>query len=274
MVLSKSEIMHRCEDENEKLITPFCHDNIQACSYDLTMGSQYYFHKKAYGDAVYVSTLQKDEILRIPPHAICYVITEESVNMPLDLTASISLSFGLISSGVMLAAQPPYDPGYSGKTVALLHNLSDQYIKIKRGQHILNMVFTRLDEPISEADKYHGKYQDLKDLKKYCTEKRVGAVFELNQKFQSASSRINRSLPTLLTIITVIIGLLTFLLTIQTSRNAGQASPSNDAIVQDSSTPSFSVDKERNIIVVEIDGQTYDLNLNTNTLSSDEYCTD
>ncbi len=93
MVLSKDGIKYCCE--NMHLIDDYCPENIQACSYDLRMGGQYYYYKK--GDhGVNVRSLPKDGLLEIPPNAICYVITEESVNMPENLTASISLSFGLI----------------------------------------------------------------------------------------------------------------------------------------------------------------------------------
>lgn len=187
MVLSKNDIIYRCE--HEKLIEGYCYENVQTCSYDLRMGSQYYYDKNKGDDVVNISSLQKGEVLKIPPDAICYVITEESVNMPDDLTASISLSLGLIKCGVMLAAQPPYDPGYKGKTVALLHNLSNEPVKIKYGQHILNIVFTKLSTPVEQTQKYSGDYQGLNDLKAFCQEVRVGAVFELKQELMKGRER-------------------------------------------------------------------------------------
>ena len=56
----------------------------------------------------------------------------------------------------MLAAQPPYDPGYDGKTVALLHNLSDEEVEIEKGDHILNIVFSELTMPVEKENLYHG----------------------------------------------------------------------------------------------------------------------
>lgn len=106
MVLSKSEINQRCR-AIKPLIENMSDANVQACSYDLRMGNQYYYDDGDNNHQANVRTLGIGEYLKIPPNAICYVITEELVNIPGDLTASISLSFGLIKRGVMLAAQPP-----------------------------------------------------------------------------------------------------------------------------------------------------------------------
>ena len=276
MVLSKGDILSRCEElaEKDALISNFRYENIQTCSYDLRMGGQYYYHKKAYGDSVKVSTLKEGEVLNIPPHAICYVMTEETVNIPADLTASISLAFGLINRGIMLAAQPPYDPGYKGKTVALLHNLSNRDVQIKRGQHILNMVFTKLNSDVSAEQKYKGKYQGLDDLNDYCKEKRVGAIFELNQKLEKTRDRFNNFLPNILTVITVVIAVLTVLFSvligIQSGRSLFQSDSSKDDALVHTTYPEFSVDKERNTLIICIDDQYYEVKLNTETLSSNE----
>lgn len=210
MVLSKNEILRRCIHEN--LIEGFEPLNIQSCSYDLRMGNQYYYHdKKDKGPNPNIRYLKVKEKLKIPPNAICYVITEEKVNMPNDLTASISLSFGLISRGVMLAVQPPYDPGYRGKTVAMLHNLSNQEIVIQRGQHILNIVFSELDKRVDEDQLYNGKHQHLNNLADYCQDVRVGAIFKMNQELKKGRTRFNNAVPTILTILTVLISLITLI---------------------------------------------------------------
>ena len=180
MVLSKSEINQRCR-AIKPLIENMSDANVQACSYDLRMGNQYYYDDGDNNHQANVRTLGIGEYLKIPPNAICYVITEELVNIPGDLPASISLSFGLIKRGVMLAAQPPYDPGYSGKTVALLHNLSNETIVIKRKDHILNIIFEELTDSVPCSSLYKGDYQSLTDLSAFCQEVRVGAVFALKK---------------------------------------------------------------------------------------------
>ena len=272
---SKNDIVFRCE--HERLIEGYCNENIQTCSYDLRMGSQYYYDKNDGSDVVNICSLQEGEVLKIPPDAICYVITEESVNMPKDLTASISLSLGLIKCGVMLAAQPPYDPGYTGKTVALLHNLSNEPVKIKHGQHILNIVFTKLSTSVDETQKYNGEYQKLDDLKKFCQEVRVGAVFELKQELAKRKERFNDFVPNVLTAITVVIAVLTVLFTIligvPSVGGLWKSSLSNDETIN-TSYPEFSIDEEKNTLTICIDGQYYEIDLRSGVSQTEEGSTD
>ncbi len=249
MVLSKNDILYRCEHQN--LIENYCQDNIQTCSYDLRMGSQYYYATHISDDTVKIGSLQKGEILKIPPDAICYVITEESVNMPSDLTASISLPLKLIKCGVMLAAQPPYDPGYHGKTIALLHNLSNETVKIKYGQHILNIVFTKLSRPVEEYQKYKGDYQELTDLKDFCQEVRVGAVFELRQKLMKWTERFNKAVPNILSAISVALAILTLVVGIPSVVNTWNPS----------SYPEFFINERENTLTIFMDGQCYEIDL-------------
>lgn len=275
MVLSKDDIAKRCQEM--ALIEGYCDENIQACSYDLRMGSQYYYYQKEDGDTVNIWYLNEGESLKIPPNSICYVITEEKVNMPQDLTASISLSFGLIKRGVMLAAQPPYDPGYQGKTVALLHNLSNKTVTIKRGEHILNIVFTRLCKRVNSANLYKGNYQGLDILDDYCTEVRVGAVFELKQELEEARKKVDNILPHIFSAITVIIAALTVLFTILFGiPGIGQFFPSESQTATDVTSTSYfdfsvdAIDEETNILTISIDGKSYQIELKEEELSPEE----
>lgn len=268
MVLSKNDIIYRCE--HEKLIEGYCYENVQTCSYDLRMGSQYYYDKNKGDDVVNISSLQKGEVLKIPPDAICYVITEESVNMPDDLTASISLSLGLIKCGVMLAAQPPYDPGYKGKTVALLHNLSNEPVKIKYGQHILNIVFTKLSTPVEQTQKYSGDYQGLNNLKAFCQEVRVGAVFELKQELMKGRERLNAFMPVIIAALTI---LFTILFGVSSIGGLVKASSSDDETIN-TSYPEFSIDEKKNTLTIYIDGQYYEIDLRNGVSQPGEDSTD
>lgn len=259
MVLSKREIMARCKDAG--LLRDYCEENIQTCSYDLRMGDEYYFYEddgcKNQSREVKISALKKGGVLKIPPDAICYVITKETVNMPGDLTASISLSLGLIKCGVMLAAQPPYDPGYSGKTVALLHNLSNETVLIRHGQHILNIMFTKLSASVDPAQQYSGDYQGLNSLREFCQEVRMGAVFELRQELEREKHHLNKLMPDILSAISVTIALLTLLVTLFTSGQfVGTFWPKDEPEV-----PVLSVDREKNTLTVCVDGQSYEIEI-------------
>lgn len=98
MTLSKEDIKKYCTDQS--LVCPYDEKNVQTCSYDLTFGGEYYFYREKDGNRVNIVRLRQGEKLYIPADAICYILTEETVQIPNNLTASISLSFGLIKKGL------------------------------------------------------------------------------------------------------------------------------------------------------------------------------
>lgn len=267
MTLSKEDIKKYCTDQS--LVCPYDEKNVQTCSYDLTFGGEYYFYREKDGNRVNIVRLRQGEKLYIPADAICYILTEETVQIPNNLTASISLSFGLIKKGVMLAAQPPYDPGYKGKTVALLHNLSDEEVEISVGEHILNIVFSTLSSPVSDVDLYQGKYQGLNSLNEYCTKVKKGAIFVLKQDLEKQKKNFNNFLTTLLTIITVIIAVLTILFTFLTISDLFQSSAQKGS-VEDQEELSFIIDESTNTLVIVIDGKQYELKLEDETAEEQE----
>ena len=217
MTLSKKEILEACKKNN--LIQPYNKNLVQTCSYDLTVSGEYriYDPKKSHQEN---KKIKAGSSLVIPADAICFVLANETVNIPDNLTASISLSMGLIKSGVMLAAQPPYDAGYSGKTVALLHNLSSEPVCIEVGQHILNIAFNELKSKVPANDQYKGKYQNASSLNDFRIKALKGGVFELAEDFRKQKKKFEQAIPNLLTIITVVLGVLTIFLTISSPIDA------------------------------------------------------
>ncbi len=266
MTLSKKDLLDYCNKRG--LIQPYNEQQIQACSYDLTFSGEYYYYQKKDGNRVKISQLNEHENLYIPADAICYVLTSETVKIPANLTASISLAFGLIKKGVMLAAQPPYDPGYKGKTVALLHNLSDEEVEISKGDHILNIVFDELSNPVGKKDLYKGKYQGLSSLNEYCTKVKKGAVFVLKQDLEKQKKKFTNFMPTLLTFITVILAVLTILFTFLTIRDSFKAEERADSMSEQQDL-SFSVDESNNSLIIFIDGKQYKVKLESDSMQKD-----
>lgn len=52
-----------------------------------------------------------------------------------------------IYEGMVLTSQPPFDPGYEGKVVVMLHNLSSTAVHLKSGDRVATIEFMRLESP-------------------------------------------------------------------------------------------------------------------------------
>ena len=109
--------------------------------------------------------------------------------------------------------------GTTGKTVALLHNLSDEPVELYQGQHILNIIFEKLSSPVSEEDLYKGSYQGIDNLSDFCTEVKRGGVFTLMQDLECQKKKFANFIPQIMTLITVIIGVVSILIVIITTKN-------------------------------------------------------
>ena len=283
MVLSKQDIIQECT--SQKLIEDFDSNNFQTCSYDLTFSGEYYLPED--DDQVVIKTLGIDAKLMIPADAICYLITKETVNIPNDLTASISLAFGLIKKGVMLSAQPPYDPGYKGKTVALLHNLSDKPVEICKDDHILNIIFERLSSRVDNEDLYKGQYNNLNSLAQYCNEVRRGGVYKLMQDLdvqkrdldtqkkdmEKQRKKTGSFIPTLMTITSIIIAIVTFLITLIATSNIfiPILQPTKENKVDSAATSkdvfSFTIPSgSKNQVIIYVDDHAYQLDFDSATV--------
>lgn len=235
MVLTKKEIRQRIEISDKhkyKFIEPVDEGNIQSASYDLTLGDEYYIcSEKEVPD---IKRLGPEENLVVPPRATFFVISKETLCIPRDLCASVSLAFGLIRKGIVFAVQPPIDPGYHGAIVALLHNMSDEKIILEHGSHILNVVYYQLASEVPLEDSYKGKYNDI-TLSKFCTEAvKHSAIANLtdeakeacnkakdaSEKAEEASTKAkdasHKTLSTIITIITIMLAVLTILMTAAT----------------------------------------------------------
>ncbi|MCD8523142.1 MAG: hypothetical protein LRY66_10925 [Saccharospirillaceae bacterium] len=144
MIIPDYKIEELAKNETS-LITPFESKNLRRGSYDLTIGNEYYIGDERESSSWQTKELKRDQSFTIPAHAVCFILTEEDINLPLDVTAKLSLRMTHIYKGIVLTSQPPFDPGYSGKVIVMLYNLSSDSIHLKRGDRIATVEFSRLE---------------------------------------------------------------------------------------------------------------------------------
>lgn len=80
----------------------------------------------------------------------------EIVNMPLDLVALAFPRSSLLRSGVSLPTSI-WDPGYSGRSQALLTVANPAGYHLQRNARLMQMLFLHLAQPVEQG--YQGRYQ-------------------------------------------------------------------------------------------------------------------
>ena len=244
MVLSREDVEWLVHAK--RLISPFVSENMGPCSYDLSVGQEYYCYNKSDGDQFVTRSLSDGftDRCEIPPNSCAFILTNESINMPLNLMGQLSLRFALTKRGVMLSPQAPIDPGYSGKVMMMLYNLSDETQVFKKGDPFVTVSF---HEVSSTTEAYAGVNQGVTTIEGFMQSQRpirssmsrTEASLEresqdLHSQLRAYSVTSGRRTTTALTVIaivlaiaTLIAALLTMLITVRGSLPQDKLSPAN-----------------------------------------------
>ncbi|RYH60988.1 MAG: hypothetical protein EON54_10495 [Alcaligenaceae bacterium] len=188
MILPSQEIKRLSEVAVASLglVSPFVGANLRASSYDLTVGEEYYIGQDGLSSKLLTQSLKNSQTFTIPPHAICFILSAETIRLPNDVTAKVSLRMTHIYAGMVLTSQPPFDPGYCGRVVVLLHNLSSEPCYIKSGERVATIEFMRL-EAASVTSNVH---RSVKTLEEQLSKPLVSSLTEIAGMSTSAHDRV------------------------------------------------------------------------------------
>jgi len=190
--------------KNKNLIVPFKKEHLRASSYDLSVGGEYYIGEDGGNTSINTQLLNSRQSFKIPPHAVCFIITEESIKLPSYITAQISLRMTHIYKGAVLTSQPPFDPGYEGKAILMIYNLSSTPINLQRGDRLATIQFTRLlSEP--ETNKIH---RSVFSIEEQLCEPLISSLSEIAKTSKSANKKVTHLVAHLVGYLTLVIATL------------------------------------------------------------------
>lgn len=187
MILPDKTIKELSLNKTPPLISTFEETNLRGSSYDLTIGSEYYIDQGSGSTSLETQSLRERQSFTVPPHAVCFILTTESITLPLDITAKVSMRMPHIYAGMVLTSQPPFDPGYNGKAIVMLHNLSSVPVFLKRGERIATIEFSRLEEPRESLP----SQSSVTSIEQSLSRPLVSSLSEMSKKSQSAVDKVN-----------------------------------------------------------------------------------
>src|SRR5439155_10476374 len=120
--------------------------NRNAClhqwSYDLRLGKEAYLSSQKY-----LQHLDSDrDSIVIEPGEFALLMTYESVNIPRDCVAFISLRFSYALKGLINISGFHVDPGYEGKLVFSVYNAGPNPVVMRYLDPVFMIVFASLDK--------------------------------------------------------------------------------------------------------------------------------
>lgn len=167
MILTDAEIKAAVES-GELVIDGFEEDNLQPASYDLTVGPQGFSTS-----AKKLVNVQEAGYLLLKAGDYGLITTAEKLELPKNFVARFGLRSLYLRKGLVAAVGPQIDPGYRGRLILGLMNLSPSDIVLGYRDGLCTVEFHRLS--VEPEKTYDGPYQDKLNISSGDIEPLVGS---------------------------------------------------------------------------------------------------
>lgn len=140
------------------LITPYDPGKVEQASYTLGIGQEIFITKDHHtpNSQHTKRTLLNNEAFVIPPGQFAFLLTEESVEVPKDAIAFISMKAGFKHKGLVNISGFHVDPGFKGKLLFSVYNAGPSPIHLNHNQPCFLIWYARLDDTDSNPRQGQG----------------------------------------------------------------------------------------------------------------------
>lgn len=122
------------------------------------------YYELSLGDEIFISTKESPTILRdravanIEPGEFVIVSTAETISMPPDRLAFISMKFGFTENGLINVSGFHIDPGFKGKIHFAVYHAGPATVTVRRLEPMFLLFLTKIDE-VKKPDLYDDKHK-------------------------------------------------------------------------------------------------------------------
>jgi dCTP deaminase len=156
MILSAQQISESYR-KGDIVINPFDEDQVQAATYDLRVGEQ-----GATTSTKKIVNVRESGYLLIQPGDFGIVTVLEEIRLGPQFAARIGLRSKYARKGLIATTGPQIDPGYHGRIIIGVTNLTPKPISLPYKDDLLSIEFHRLEQATTKP--YSGPYQDRLEL--------------------------------------------------------------------------------------------------------------
>jgi dCTP deaminase len=151
VILTNDQIL-AAQKSGDIVIEPFNEDKIQGASYDLRVGPQ-----GATTSTKRIIDLEKMGFMTLEPGDFGVVTSLETLRLGPQYTARFGLRSKYARKGIIATTGPQIDPGYYGRLIVGLTNLTPKAVSLPYRSDFLSVEFHRLEQPSTKP--YDGPYQ-------------------------------------------------------------------------------------------------------------------
>jgi dCTP deaminase len=145
------------------VVDPFDKDQIDCNAYNLRMGGAYYrTGERETGYEQKKTILTGGEAFLIPAGQFAFLLSKETVRIPVGSMAFISMRTGIKFQGLINVSGFHVDPGYEGKLIFAVYNASPSSIQICQGDQLFKIWFCDMSQ--QSASRYLFDGRGLSDI--------------------------------------------------------------------------------------------------------------
>ncbi len=125
------------------MISPFIKKNLKTVTYRVPL----------YGDIHYWENNERkikelneniDDVFELKPNAIIYIHISTTFRVPYYIAFRFNLKIDLVHKGLLLGTGPVVDPGFQGRIMIPIHNLTANKYTLRAGDGLIWVEFTKL----------------------------------------------------------------------------------------------------------------------------------
>lgn len=186
MILTYQQI-YEAYQKGEIEIHPFDEKQLQAATYDFRVGQQ-----GATTSTKKVVNIRESAYIQLNPGDFGVITVLERIRLSPMYAARFGLRSKYARKGLIATTGPQIDPGYNGRLIIGLTNLTPKAVSIPYKDDLISIEFHRLEEATTKP--YTGPYQDKFELGaeeiEFITESEGMALSEVLTSLRSVSRNV------------------------------------------------------------------------------------
>jgi deoxycytidine triphosphate deaminase len=123
------------------MLHPFCPKDLKSASYQVRAGGE--FNIWSSEGLRKNKIIDKNQSILLPANSIAFVQTEPDFRLPNYMAIRFNLRITHVHRGLLLGTGPLVDPGFQGKLLIPLHNLTNEDYEIDPGEALIWIEFTK-----------------------------------------------------------------------------------------------------------------------------------
>lgn len=156
MILTNQDIEETCKKQ-EIVIDPFESNQVQGATYDFRVGKQ-----GATTSSKKIVNIEDEGYLLLKPGDFAIVVVLERLRLSPQYVGRFGLRSKYTRKGLIATIGPQIDPGYDGRLILGLTNLTPKAVSLPYKDDIVSVEFHRLEKPSTKP--YSGPYQKKYEL--------------------------------------------------------------------------------------------------------------